>query len=179
LTPSSTADPAPPTLAEQNDAELDARKGDRDADEDGGLPAWVRVVLLYVALPLLVVALLLSSVVLAKVLRRRRRRAADRMSARVVGAWRELVDHARDLGQPVPVGAGWTRREQSLSVASPEAPGLAALADRHVFGPAQPPETAAASYWAAVDAERHRLSREVPRLRRLRAALSLRTFRRR
>jgi hypothetical protein len=78
----------------------------------------------------------------------------------------------------VPLGAGWTRREQSSSVASPEAPGLAALADRHVFGPAQPPEAAAASYWAAVDAERHRLSRE-PRLRRLRAALSLRTFRRR
>ncbi|WP_134738178.1 transglutaminase-like domain-containing protein [Nocardioides sp. 503] len=171
--------PPPSTLAEQNDAELNARKGDRDADESGGLPAWVRVVLLYVGLPLLVVVLLLSSVVLAKVLRRRRRRAADRMSARIVGAWRELVDHARDLGQPVPVGAGWTRREQSSSVASPQAPGLAALADRHVFGPGQPPEAAAASYWAAVDAERHRLSREVPRLRRLRAALSLRTFRRR
>ncbi|MCW2853041.1 MAG: hypothetical protein JWM84_2705 [Nocardioides sp.] len=152
MTPSSTADPAPPTLAEQNDAELNARKGDRDADEDGGLPAWVRVVLLYVALPL-------SSVVLAKVLRRRRRRAADRMSARVVGAWRELVDHARDLGQPVPVGAGWTRREQSSSVASPEAPGLAALADRHVFGPGAAAGDRSGVLWAAVDAERHRLSR--------------------
>jgi hypothetical protein len=170
--------PPPSTLAEQNDAELNARKGDRDDEEGGGLPGWVRLVLLYVGLPLLVVALLLSSVVLAKVLRRRRRRSADRVSARVVGAWRELVDHARDLGQPVPVGAGWTRREQSWRLASPEAPGLAALADRHVFGPAQPADDVAASYWSVVDAERRRMSHAVSRRRRLRAALSLRTFRR-
>jgi hypothetical protein len=52
------------------------------------------------------------------------------MSARVVGAWRELVDHARDLGQPA--------------------------------------EAAATAYWEAVDVERHRLSRQVPRRRRLR-----------
>ena len=29
-----------------------------------------------------------------------------KVSARFVGAWRELVDHARDLGQPIPVGVG-------------------------------------------------------------------------
>lgn len=168
--------PPPSTLAEQNDAELNARKGDRDEELPTELPAWVRVLLLYVGLPLLVVVLLLSSVVLAKGLRRRRRRTADRVSARIVGGWRELVDHARDLGQPVPVGAGWTRREQSARVASTGAPQLAVLADRHVFGPVQPAEHVASAYWSEVDAERRRMSREVTRRRRIRAALSLRTL---
>ncbi|MFA6298285.1 MAG: transglutaminase-like domain-containing protein [Nocardioides sp.] len=168
--------PPPSTLAEQNDAELNARKGDRADEAPAELPAWIRILLLYVGLPLLVVLLLLSSVVLAKGLRRRRRRAADRVSARIVGGWRELVDHARDLGQPVPVGAGWTRREQSTRIASDGAPQLAVLADRYVFGPAQPAEAAASSYWTEVDAERRRMSRQVTRRRRLRAALSLRTL---
>ncbi|WP_341925639.1 transglutaminase-like domain-containing protein [Nocardioides psychrotolerans] len=170
--------PPPSTLAEQNDAELNARKGDRVDEAGSGFPAWLRVVLLYVALPLLVVVLVLSSVVLVKALRRRRRRSAERVTSRIVGGWRELVDHARDLGQPVPVGAGWTRREQSFRVSSAQAPGLAALADRHVFGPSQPPEDVASSYWQEVDAERRRMSQGVTRRRRVRAALSLRTFRR-
>jgi len=168
--------PPPSTLAEQNDADLTARKGEREDEAGGGWPAWLRVVLLYVGLPLLVVVLLLSSVVLAKALRRRRRRSAKRVSTRIVGGWRELVDHARDLGQPVPVGAGWTRREQSSLVSSQQAPGLAALADRHVFGPTQPPDDVASSYWLEVDVERRRMSQDVTRRRRLRAALSLRTL---
>ncbi len=168
--------PPPSTLAEQNDAELDARKGDRVDRSDDGFPAWLRVVLLYVGLPLLVVALLLGSVVLAKVLRRRRRRSAERVTARIVGGWRELVDHARDLGQPVPVGAGWTRREQSTQLVCVQAPDLAALADRHVFGPTPPADAVASSYWQEVDVERRAMSHGVTRRRRLRAALSLRTF---
>ncbi|MDQ4055774.1 MAG: transglutaminase domain-containing protein, partial [Actinomycetota bacterium] len=106
-----------------------------------------------------------------------RRRNAERASARIVGGWHELVDHARDLGQPVPVGAGWTRREQSFRVASAEAPGLARRADGHVFGPALPGETDAAAYWTAVEAERRAMSSTVSRGRRLRAAASLTTFR--
>jgi hypothetical protein len=101
----------------------------------------------------LLVAGIVGSIVGAKVLRRRRRRSAARVSARFVGGWRELVDHARDLGVPVPGGAV-TRREQALAFAGQGAPALARTADRHA------------------------MSREVGRRRRVLAALSLRTFRR-
>ena len=173
--------PPPSTLAEQNEAELKARKGEDAADEPPGADgsSWLGTVLLAVGLPLLVVLLVVGTIIAAKAARRRRRRVADRMSARIVGAWRELVDHARDLGQPVPVGAGWTRREQSFRVASPTAPALARRADAHVFGVRQPAADEAAAYWGEVDAERRRMSRAVGRRRRLRAILSLRTFRRR
>jgi hypothetical protein len=170
--------PPPSTLAEQNDAELEARKVGRDDDEAGWqLPAWVWVILRYVGGPLLLALLVIAAIVGVKALRRRRRRNADRASARIVGGWHELVDHARDLGQPVPVGAGWTRREQSFRVASAEAPQLARRADSHVFGPSLPAEPDAAAYWTAVDAERKAMSSTVDRWRRFRAAVNLTTFR--
>ncbi|GAA4674456.1 transglutaminase-like domain-containing protein [Nocardioides nanhaiensis] len=172
--------PPPSTLAEQNDAELEARKVNREG-EDGplSLPAWLRALLLYVGVPLLLALLVVGAIVGAKAWRRRRRRTAARTSARIVGGWRELVDHARDLGQPVPVGAGSTRREQSFRVASAQAPTLARRADGHVFGPRVPDDATAEAFWEAVEAERRSMSRAVGRRRRLRAALSLTTFRRR
>jgi len=172
--------PPPSTLAEQNDAELEARKVDRDDEESGWqLPGWLRAILIYVGGPLLLALLVVAAIVGVKALRRRRRRRADRASAQIVGGWHELVDHARDLGQRVPVGSGWTRREQSLSVATAEAPTLARRADTHVFGPSLPEETDAAAYWTAVDAERRAMSATVNRRRRLRAAVNLTTFRHR
>ncbi len=63
--------------------------------------------------------------------------------------------------------------------AAEAAPALARDADRHVFGPRPPAEDAAAAYWHDVDAYRAALSSQVTRLRKLRAALSLRSFRRR
>ena len=172
--------PPPSTLAEQHDTELEARKDDRDDDESGwALPAWLLLVLRYVGIPLLAAVLVVSLIVGAKALRRRRRRGAERTSARIVGGWHELVDHARDLGQPVPVAVGWTRREQAGRLASPAAPALARRADGHVFGPQVPADGEATAYWAEVDAERRRMSAAVTRRQRLRAAVSLRTFRRR
>ncbi len=170
--------PPPSTAGEQTDAELNARKGDREVDDGWAFPAWLRALLLYLGLPILVALLLMGGVVLAKHLRRRRRRAAARVSARFVGGWRELVDHARDLGHVVPRGSGVTRREQSLLVASAAAPGLARRADGHVFGPMPPQEAEAASYWSSIDAERQSMSRAVSRRRRLLAAVNLATFRR-
>jgi hypothetical protein len=180
LVPPPAPIPPPSTLAEQNDAELEARKVDRDDDEAGWqLPGWVWAIVKYVGGPLLLALLVIGLIVGVKALRRHRRRGAERASARIVGGWRELVDHARDLGQPVPVGHGWTRREQSARVASAEAPGLARRADGHVFGPSLPADTDAAAYWTAVDAERRAMSSTVTRRRRLRAAVNLTTFRRR
>ena len=51
--------------------------------------------------------------------------------------------------------------------------------DARVFGPAEPAASEAESYWRAVDEERRTLSAGVSRRRRLRGALSLRTFWRR
>ena len=87
-------------------------------------------------------------------------------SARFVGAWRELVDHARDLGQPVPLGPTVTRREQSAGIGSGEAGTLARRADSFVFGPSTPEVAAAATYWESVDAERRAMSQEVGRWQR-------------
>ncbi|WP_109508455.1 transglutaminase-like domain-containing protein [Nocardioides speluncae] len=173
--------PPPSTSGEQTDAELNSRKAKRNAGDGGpwSLPAWAKALLVYVGGPLLLVVLLLGAVVGAKLLRRRRRLSAAKVSARFVGAWRELVDHARDLGQPIPMGAAITRREQSTAIVSPAAPQLARIADGYVFGPAAPDPNAATSFWTAVDAERRAMSSVVPRGRRLLAAVNLRSFGRR
>ncbi|MBS2939316.1 transglutaminase domain-containing protein [Nocardioides sp. J2M5] len=173
--------PPPSDAGEQSDADLKERKTARKkADEEEGLipglPGWVGAVLTYVGLPILVVALLLGAVVGLKALRRRRRRTAEVVSARFVGAWRELVDHARDLGQVVPLGPTVTRREQSAQIASGEAGRLARRADGYVFGPNAPEAASASAYWEQVDAERRAMSHGVGRWQRWRAAISLRSF---
>ncbi|WP_210650209.1 transglutaminase-like domain-containing protein [Nocardioides sp. SYSU D00065] len=176
--------PPPSDAGEQSDADLKERKATRkkaDEEEDSlipGVPSWIGVVVAYVGGPLLVVLLVLGAIVGIKAWRRHRRRSADSPSARFVGAWRELVDHARDLGQVVPLGPTVTRREQSLGIVSAQAGVLARRADSFVFGPEVPAVSAAATYWESIDAERRAMSQEVGRWQRLRAAISLRSLRR-
>jgi transglutaminase-like putative cysteine protease len=177
--------PPPSDAGDQSDADLKERKADKkQADEEDEeesvvqqLPAWVLLVVAYVGGPLLVVLLVIAAILGLKLLRRRRRRNAAVVSARFVGAWRELVDHARDLGQPVPAGPTVTRREQSGAIGSELAPTLARRADGFVFGPTSPEAAAAASYWETVDAERRAMSRSVGRRQRLLAAVNLRSLR--
>jgi hypothetical protein len=174
--------PPPSDAGEQSDADLKERKATRKKaeEEDGlipGFPAWVGAVLTYLGGPLLLLALLLGSIIGLKAWRRRRRRNAESTSARFVGAWRELVDHARDLGQVVPLGPTVTRREQSAGIVADGAAALARRADGFVFGPSVPEASAAAAYWESVDAERRAMSQEVGRWQRLRAAVSLRSLR--
>jgi hypothetical protein len=176
--------PPPSTAGEQNDADMKVRKNRSTAknavdDAAGPVARWLGRVVRYVAAPLIAITILLSSVVVAKLLRRRRRRTRTKVSARFVGAWRELVDHARDLGQPIPVGFGVTRREQSAEITSPGARTLAHRADSHVFGPRLPRPREAEAYWREVDQERATMSASVGRWQRIRAALNLTTFRRR
>jgi len=167
--------PLPSIIGEQTDAELNAHRNRKDSDDEGfSLPGWLRAILVYVAFPLLVLAALVGAVVGAKALRRRRRRTHVVVSRRFVGAWRELVDHARDLGTAVP-SAG-TRREQALLVATVAAPGLARQADQHVFGPTVPADADAAAYWEIVGAERRAMSAGVPRWQRWLGAVDVRTF---
>jgi len=176
--------PPPSDAGDQSDADLKERKADKNKDEDeeaaigDRIPGWLIAVGKYVGLPLLLVAVLLGAVIGLKVLRRRLRRTAALVSARVVGAWRELVDHARDLGQPIPLGPTVTRREQSGAIISGDAPALARRADSHVFGPVPPTPEVASQYWSSVDSERKAMSDAVGRRRRLLAAISLTSFRR-
>lgn len=174
--------PPPSDAGDQSDADLLERKASKDEDEDeslaGHIPAWVVFLGRYVGGPLLFLAVVLGAIIGVKVLRRRRRRSAPVVSARFVGAWRELVDHARDLGQPVPLGPTVTRREQSGSIGSQAAPALARRADSFVFGPSAPEALAAETYWESVDSERRAMSHSVGRRRRWLAAINVASLRR-
>jgi len=176
--PPLAAIPPPSTVGEPTDAELNALKNKRESEDGFAFPAWLKALLLYVALPLLLVLAVSGAILAAKAWRRRRRRSAELVSARFAGGWREVTDHARDLGLAI---TGVTRREESLALAgvgtADAAPTLAREADTHVFGPRPPEADAAAAYWEGVDAYRATLSAQVTRVRRIRAALSLRTFR--
>ena len=173
--------PPPSTAGEQGDTDMRSQKSRKVTVKQPGTLAKVEhaiaFVAAYVVLPVSVLLAVVGAIVGAKLLRRRRRRTASKVSARFVGGWRELVDHARDLGEPVPVGAGVTRREQSRTFATDAAPVLARRADGHVFGPRPPRPSDAEAFWREVDAQRHAMSSAVSPWRRVRAALSLRTFR--
>jgi hypothetical protein len=175
--------PPPSTAGEQNDADMKVRKSRstaKDAEDQiaGQVPEWLGRLVRFVGVPLVAVTILMSSVVVAKLLRRRRRRMRPKVSARFVGAWRELVDHARDLGQPIPVGVGVTRREQSFEIVSPGARTLAHQADSQVFGPRVPRPRDAEAYWRQVDKEREAMSASVSWWKRFKAALNVTTFKR-
>jgi hypothetical protein len=172
--------PPPSVIQDQTDTQLKARKGDESADKpapQSGLPDWAVRLLLFGGLPLTLLLAVLTSIAVVKAWRRARRRRHGQMSTRVVGAWRELVDHARDLGQDVPVVSAVTRREQAAAIVSPDAVALAHRADSHVFGPSAPRPTQAEEYWTAVGEERRAMSAAVSRWRRWRARVSLASFR--
>jgi len=169
--------PPPSTVGESSDSDLRARAvGKHASDHHFHLPGWVWITAEAVGVPLFLIALVVGGIVGAKAVRRRRRRTAARTSARVAGAWRELIDHARDLGHRLPV-AGATRPEQAAALGVPAGVGLAGTADALVFGPAAPAEQQAVDYWRSVDEQCARLSASVSRWQRIKAALSLASFR--
>jgi transglutaminase-like putative cysteine protease len=132
-------------------------------------------ILALAGIPLLILALLVGTIVGWKARRRIRRRSRGTPSARCAGGWFELIDHARDLG--FRISARQTRREQAAVFDREEVYWLAVRADRHVFGPGDPSPDEVLGYWRDVNRTRRTLSREAGVLRRLRAALSLATFR--
>ena len=83
--------------------------------------------------------------------------------------WRDVVDHARDLGVAVP--AGLTRREQAALVGHPE---LAGVADRAVFGYGEPEVAAVQAYWANCKRVKSELSSRSSRWKRVARLVSVR-----
>lgn len=152
-----------------------------DSDKEDDVPeatSWV-VYLAYGAIPVLLVVLALAAVLIAKSVRRGRRRTRGPLPQRVDGGWQEILDLLTDLGHradPLTTRAE-TAARMHAEFPSLGAAALASRADRAVFGPDDLPEAAAEEYWEHVMAARQGISADVPWHRRLRAALSLRSFR--
>ncbi|MCW2497076.1 transglutaminase domain-containing protein [Jatrophihabitans sp.] len=170
----------PSTLTEPDQPSRNSQRLSTDANPKPGwtLPGWVLTVLLSVGIPLLVLLAIAGLIIGAKRRRRHLRRSRGSPADRFSTGWRELIDHARDLGVSVPTGR--TRREEAdvlaaNPAAAPAAP-LAVDADAGVFGAGTPAPEAAEAYWRKVDGARHSMNRSVGRARRLRAALSVRSW---
>ncbi|MFE7605908.1 transglutaminase domain-containing protein [Brachybacterium paraconglomeratum] len=171
----------PPPPAEPPSPPPGAMSDDTDDDEDptDETASWV-VYLGLGLLPFVLLGLFAASVIIAKTVRRRRRRALETLPARVDGGWQEILDLLTDMGRaPDPL---MTRAEIAAQLRAdvPQlgASTLAARADRAVFGPDDLPDAAAEEYWDQVMAARSGATAALPWHRRLRTALSLRSFRR-
>lgn len=172
----------PPPPAEPPSPPPGAMSDESEKDDEPPEPttSW----LVYLGLGLIPVALLLIAVlavIIAKTVRRGRRRTRGPLPARIDGGWQEILDLSTDLGRkPDPL---MTRAETAARLQA-DIPAMGALtlagrADRAVFGPDDLPEAAAEEYWSDVMTARRSMSAAVPWHKRLRAALSLRSFRRR
>jgi transglutaminase-like putative cysteine protease len=169
----------PPPKPEVDDPEDEPRTKKRDAkkglDGAGGLP---RVALLGGAaagVPLATAGTFAAVVVGLKRRRRHRRRTSGPPADRIAGAWSELVDQARDLGEPVPPVA--TRMELVALVALPGSAAIARAADAALFGLQEPTDAAATALWNQVDETLAASTSPRPRPERIRAAVSLTSLR--
>ena len=165
--------PSPPPGAMSDDSE----KKDDPADETA---SWV-VYLGFGLIPVLLLAIAVAAVITAKIVRRSRRRTRGALPTRIDGGWQEILDLLTDLGRaPDPL---LTRAETAARLQA-DIPAMGALtlagrADRAVFGPDDLPESVVDEYWTHVMEARRTMSAAVPWHKRVRAALSLRSFRRR
>ncbi|WP_082509254.1 transglutaminaseTgpA domain-containing protein [Microbacterium sp. Leaf179] len=151
---------------------------DDDVPADDGLDlAWLWPVLRVAGITALALLVLFGpflAVVIAKVLRRRGRRRDPDPRAAIAGGWDEYVDAAIDAGRTVPLAP--TRSELARAFATPSATRLAEDADRAVFAPTAVSADEVAAFWRIVDADRRVLLRQRGFWRRVRAAVSLRSF---
>lgn len=143
----------PPSRGEES-AEAAAAAESGDAGGPSGslpFPWWVPVVLL-----------LVWSVPLLKLVRRRRRAWAGSASARIAGAWREVLDLATDLGRPVPAGLPRVDQAQRLGLDPATAMGV----QDSLFSRGDPGPERASEVWTRTGQQRRELTRGVGRVRR-------------
>lgn len=169
----------PPPVEQQDQDQQTPPQSDRNTPPTQ--PLWLQILL--AALPWVLgtlgfVALVLLPfvvIVVAKRARRRRRRRAPTPRRRVVGAWDEYRDALLDRGYDAAPTA--TRRETAQGAPGQGGTGLAALADRAVFGPTDVDARTADRMWDATDEAIASLRSGRTRRERFRQAVSLRSFR--
>jgi len=175
VVPPRRGDAAP--VAAANSSSAVSRTAPPPSGSGFAIPAIVLILLKYAGTPLLAVAAAGAALITLKAVRRRRRRSVGPPTARVAGAWRELVDLGRDLGISA-VGAGAavpTRREFAAHAEEhglPQARAVAMAADAAVFGPADPDDAAVAGVWQLVTAARRAATAGLPLRRRLWVAVN-------
>lgn len=135
------------------------------------MPSWVEPVARVGGPPVGGMTLLALIVAAARGVRRSRRRTVGSSSHQLAAGWRDLVDHARDLG--VRVDPRLTRQEQARVIGRPD---LAATANRAVFGPGDPAAGEVAAYWKVLAQARRQLSRQAPWYRRVLRPWNPRSF---
>ena len=175
VVPPRRSDAAP--VAAANSSSTVSRTAPPPSGTGFAIPAIVLVLLKYAGTPVLAVAAVGAMLIALKTARRRRRQSSGPPSARVAGAWRELVDLGRDLGIAPAGGRAsvLTRREfaaQAEAHGLPEAKAVAVAADAAVFGPGDPDDAAVAGVWQLVTAARRAATSNLPRRRRLWVAVN-------
>ncbi|WP_133937043.1 MULTISPECIES: transglutaminaseTgpA domain-containing protein [unclassified Curtobacterium] len=170
----------PPPPVDQQDQDQQAPP-QSDRNTPPVQPLWLQILLAALpwvlgALGLIALVLLpFGVIVLLKRVRRRRRRRAPTPRGRIVGAWDEYRDALLDRGHDVAGSA--TRRETVTGAPGEGGTGLAALADRAVFGPSDVDQAAADRMWSATDDAVGTLRAGRTRRERFRTAVSLRSLR--
>jgi len=173
-----TVVPPPPAQQQDQDQQTPPQS---DRDKPTVQPLWLQVLLAVLPWVLGVLALAalvllpFAVVVLLKRLRRRRRRRAPTPRGRIVGAWDEYRDALVDRGHDVTRAA--TRKEAVVGAPGEGGTGLAALADRAVFGPDDPDDRIASRMWSATEEAVRSLRAGRNRRQRWRAAVSVRSLR--
>lgn len=178
LSPQQVLPPPPPEAAEAvTPEEVNSKDDEQDQSDDGaGLPPLLVALLKFVGLPLAAIAAAIGAMAGAKAYRRRRRRTTGDPARRIAGGWREATDTALDHGVDLPDRA--TRRETATAMPVASATLLARHADEAVFGPDQPDPDAAEKFWAIVQEYRAESTSQLSWWQRLKATVSLRSWRR-
>jgi hypothetical protein len=146
---------------------------------------WLWPVLRAVGIGLLVALVIVTpflTIIIAKAKRRRDRRRAPEPTTRIAGGWDEYLDAAVDHGLAAPEILTRTELAATFRTTRGSTDGsgvlLADLADAAVFGPVPPNDLDSDAFWKLVDVERALLGSATSRWARVRAALSLKSFRR-
>lgn len=170
--PDTVDEVVPPDPVQEDNALSDEEKPD-----DGLDLSWLWPILRVAGISLLVVLVLFGpflAIIVAKAVRRRGRRRDPDPRAAIAGGWDEYVDAGVDGGRSLPPSS--TRRELAEALDTPAGRRLADDADRAVFSSRTVTADEASAFWLIVEGERRELRRQRGWWRRVRAAVSLRSF---
>lgn len=174
LPPDPQAEVTPPAVNSE-DTNIDTDSDDSPLNVDWGQ---LVTIVAAVGLPLILLLGVPAFIVSRKALRRKRRKALD-PQASVVGGWQEVVDHAVDLGIKPP--KDFTRSETAfyIEAGNPHAKlqNLAHIADAAHFADDFEPDATLPVFWAEVEGACIDIGRSMKWHERVRAKVSLRSFR--